>query len=504
MSYEQNYKIAQFIDRANVVHQSKYDYSLWTSYLGTAAAYHLKNVPVVCPAHGGFFTSIANHLRGSGCPHCGRLNANKHTRKNKEYYIAQAIKIHNDRYDYSLWVDVDNASDNKVTIICNSHGKFSQRPTDHIKKKAGCPECKIENAQATALIRYGKKHISQLNIPSDVLSLLDDKNWLIDQHTTQKKSIPVIASDLGVSASLVTSRCKDHNITVQRFRVSAWENEIASFIRSMGVDIETSNRSILNGKELDIFIPSANIAIEANGLYWHSEANGKDSSYHLNKTQTCEAKGIRLIHIFEDEWRNQNQQCKDTIKHLLNKSDKGCYARKATISEISWKQAKDYLNKYHLLGAGNSGSYRIGAFNPSGDLIGVMVFGHQNNERSDPSIVELKRFVTDKKNNPGLGSKMFKYAVTQKEYTKIIAFVDKRWFTGLVKDYIGFVLVNTTLPTLWWTNGNDRHHRRFETKKSLLKSNPEFNAGDTKLSMMSSCGFYRIWDCGKLKLEWIV
>ncbi|MFW6130771.1 MAG: hypothetical protein ACOC56_06250, partial [Atribacterota bacterium] len=53
--------------------------------------------------------------------------------------------------------------------------------------------------------------------------------------------------------------------------------------------------------ELDIYLPDFNIAIEYNGLYWHSELNGKDRNYHLNKTNICENENIQLIHIFEDE-----------------------------------------------------------------------------------------------------------------------------------------------------------------------------------------------------------
>lgn len=128
-----------------------------------------------------------------------------------------------------------------------------------------------------------------------------------------------------------------------------------------------------------------------------------------------------------------------------------------------------------------------------------MVFGQLNNENSKTGI-ELKRFITNKKNNPGLGSKMFKYAITQKQYSTIIAFVDRRWFTGLVKQYIGFNLINIIKPAVWWTDGNRRYHRRFLTKKQLIDNGCD--PSKSKRALLAEMGYSRIWDAGKLKLAW--
>lgn len=75
-----------------------------------------------------------------------------------------------------------------------------------------------------------------------------------------------------------------------------------------------NDKKVLNGKELDIYIPSKNLAIEYNGLYWHSDKatlekndipNKETRMYakyrHIEKTKLCKEKNIRLIHIFEDD-----------------------------------------------------------------------------------------------------------------------------------------------------------------------------------------------------------
>ena len=493
---QKNHKIQQFIKRANETHNNKYDYSLWVSYGGTGKDYHTKNIPVVCPIHGKFLTSVANHLRGAGCPECAKTKPKN--KKRLKYFIDKANKVHNNVYDYSLWVDVNNTSTDTVIIICKKHGKFNQTPANHIDKKAGCPKCAIEKRQTTCLQKYGTKFSAQKHISQEVLTNIEDCDWLKKQHEILLKSVPQIAKELGVSDSMVTTYMKKHNISVKRLKTSTGENQLISFLKTLNVKISTHNRSILDGQEIDIYLPEYNIAIEYNGLYWHSELH-KHANYHLDKTEKCEQKGIRLIHIFEDEWQQTPQKCKDTIRHLLGKSEKGTYARNTYIKEIPWKQAKDFLNKYHLLNAGTCGNYRIGAFDKNtDDLIGVMVFGQQNNERSNG--IELRRFVTNKKNNPGLGSKMFNFAITQNNYKEIIAFVDRRWFTGLVKDHIGFEKIDVTIPAIWWTNGKERFHRRFITKKRINQILSEENL--TKREALYRLGYYRIYDCGKIKLKW--
>lgn len=78
------------------------------------------------------------------------------------------------------------------------------------------------------------------------------------------------------------------------------EDEVLSFIYDIfSEEIQTNIRSIISPQELDIYIPERKIAIEVDGIYWHSTNAGKDKNYHLHKTIECEKRGIQLIHITE-------------------------------------------------------------------------------------------------------------------------------------------------------------------------------------------------------------
>lgn len=68
LSVTDMYKIymgCKFKQKASVVHQDFYDYSQ-VEYVKT----HDK-VAIICPVHGVFYQSPANHLQGHGCPKCG-------------------------------------------------------------------------------------------------------------------------------------------------------------------------------------------------------------------------------------------------------------------------------------------------------------------------------------------------------------------------------------------------------------------------------------------------
>jgi len=124
----------QFIEKAKKVHGDLYDYSK-VEYDGT----HNK-VCIICPKHGEFWQTPHNHLsRKQGCPKCSG-----NTIKKNEDFIADAKKIHGDKYDYSK-VEY-KGSKNRVCIICPKHGEFWQEANAHLHG-AGCPKCKIENTK---------------------------------------------------------------------------------------------------------------------------------------------------------------------------------------------------------------------------------------------------------------------------------------------------------------------------------------------------------------------
>jgi hypothetical protein len=127
-----NFSNEEFITRANVIHNNFYDYSL-LEYVSSWI-----KVKIICPKHGIFEQSPADHLWGYSCIQCGYERAGNSNKNNTTSFINESNIVHNNIYDYSL---VDYVfSKIKVKIICLKHGIFEQSPAKHLQGQ-GCPRC---------------------------------------------------------------------------------------------------------------------------------------------------------------------------------------------------------------------------------------------------------------------------------------------------------------------------------------------------------------------------
>ncbi len=489
----------QWIEKAIEIHGGEYDYS------NTKYTKSHDYIEIICKEHGTFMQKAYSHLNGRGCKQCTnkKLHAprigNKYGLTAQEEFLKRAHAVHGDRYDYSS--AVYKHTHGKLIVICSEHGPFEVTPKNHTQAKSGCKKC------------YHKS-ISERQFLSQEEFLQSAKEVHGDRYD-YSKSVYTRATDN------IIIGCKKHGDFFQlatvhihqksgcpscTHRISNAEIEVGDFIESLGVTVNRNDfktlKPILGRAELDIVLPDLGVAIEYCGLIWHSDKFKSTKYRHLKKHKACEELGIRLITIFEDEWLHQRSIVESFLTHLVGKSPRGCPGRKTQIHEITWKQSKYFLDKHHFLSSGSPAKYRIGAFDYDDNLVGVMTFGTPSDERGATGIVEMKRFVTDKSNHPGLGSKMFKHAINIWEFTEVLAFVDRRWFQGKFKMISGFEQKGETEPAVWWTNGRQRRKRRAFTK-SELKELDKFKDTDlSKRAMLAQLGWYRLWDCGKLKMVW--
>lgn len=283
------------------------------------------------------------------------------------------------------------------------------------------------------------------------------------------------------------------------FKQSKMENEIYDFIRQYIKNID-KNSNILGRQELDIYLPDHNIAIEFDGLYWHSDLY-KDKNYHLNKTRECEKLGIQLIHIFEDEWLVKQEIVKSRLKNLLGLNSRRIGARQVTIKEIDSKTKNKFLTKYHIQGEDRS-SIKLGAYY-NNELIGVMTFSKPRvfmGKKITKDTWELSRFATISDTyTPGLASRMLTHFERNYKPRVIESFADRRWSQGNLYYKLGFEFIHQTEVNYYYFINNKKRYHRYNFRKSELKNFENYSPEKTEKQIMDEAGYLRIYDCGNYK-----
>jgi hypothetical protein len=262
-------------------------------------------------------------------------------------------------------------------------------------------------------------------------------------------------------------------------KISKPESEILEYLQELlpNTLIEQSNRKILSGKELDLYIPSRNLAIEFDGIYWHSVNAGKDKNYHLEKTLECEKQGIQLLHIFESEWYNKKEIWKSIIAAKLGIFKRRLYARKCSIQEIDSKAARAFLDKNHLSGFANA-KVHLGLFHEE-ELVSVLSYG---TSRFNPNKeLEIIRFAS-LLNTQVVGglSKLVKH-INQ----PLTTFADRRYSSSLNNSYSKFMILDSISGPAFWAYDSGELKHRLGFQKHLLKNKIEnFDASRTAMDMI--------------------
>lgn len=481
-----------FIKKAREIHGDKYDYSKTNLDKRDKKG----RVCIICPKHGEFWQNPFSHLKGFGCSKCGKEKTAKTQTLTTEKFIEKAKKVHGDKYDYSN--TIYKGCYNDVSIICPIHGEYSQQASVHLNGH-GCPKCANE-ANSIVLLSNTEEFIKKAII------IHGDKNdYKLVDYKGAKTPVTIICEKGHIYTQMPNKHLSGHCCPYCTNNVSQQEKEIGIFIKELGFDIKTNNRNLLSEtKELDIIIPSKQIAIEYDGLYWHNELKKQDKKYHLNKTIECNKKGIRLIHIFEDEWINKQEIVKSRLKAILGVTDNKIPARKCGIRKVERKECKEFLNKNHIQGSVNS-SIKYGLYY-NNELVSVMTFckprknlGQEGNNNG----YELLRFC-NKLDTIVIGgaSKLFKYFLKEYNPKSVISYADRRWNTGEVYEKMGFIFDHFSEPNYFYIIGQQRYNR-FNYRKDLLVKQG-FDKNKSEHQIMLERGIYRIYDCGTKVYKWSV
>lgn len=383
----------------------------------------------------------------------------------------------------------------------------AKRQETFLKRWGGHPQQTAEVKQkkiANTMDKYGVEHTAQLQHVIDKIQLSKEQTYqqqyqFIIEYVTSLSEPALrtdIAKHLGVSLNVVSRCIEKYKLPFKEVDIgsSVGEKELVEFLRNNGIiNIVENDREILNGKEIDIYLPDYNLAIEFNGIYWHSEKYGKDMHYHFEKTKACEAKGIQLLQIWDTEWADPIKQdiWKSMILSKLGKYDLIIYARKTRVSVVSKKEAREFLNNHHLSGA-TAIKNAFGLYY-NNELVMIATFAQSRYSKQVNT--ELTRLCT-KRNCLVIGgaSKLFSH----QPHDKFVSYANARYSNGNVYKKTNMQYVSYTKPNYWYIVGSRLENRLQYQKHKLASKLDWFDSTLTEHENMHRNGYYRVWDCGNL------
>jgi hypothetical protein len=296
---KQRYSNEKFIEKANIIHNYKYDYSLVNYYKTN------QKIKIICPEHGEFKQVANSHLMGCGCKKCSNVS----NFLTKKQFIEKAILIHNDKYNY-ININYINTK-TKIKIFCNGCQEyFWQTPNSHLSGK-NCNNCnKTKKLNTETFIE--KSEIVH-NYKYDYST-----SFYINSRTKIKIICPIHGEFEQLSSSHIRGcGCKKCNVK------SRGEKDIEKFLIKNKINY-IKEKSFDNCKykkllKFDFYLIDSNICIEFDGKHHfeiHNHFGGNDEFLKIKmrdkiKDEYCKNNNIILIRIKYDD------NIKESLKNNL-------------------------------------------------------------------------------------------------------------------------------------------------------------------------------------------
>lgn len=410
-----------------------------------------------------------------------------------------------------LMEDIDHRK-NLENIFINRHGINNPAKSDEIKKKISISVSNPENQKIrkkkykeTSIRKYGTDHPSKSKIvrekiskikkdkftkrlPDDI-SLISFNDPIQMHHNKCNKNFEIYRSLFFFRERSGHQICTECNPITKEW--SSAEKEVLDFVASI-YDKDIIENAMVHSKDIDIYLPLEKLAIEYNGIYWHSELH-KSKYHHANKSSALHDNGIQLLHIWEDDWLYRQEIVKSIISGYLGRH-KRIFARKCKIIKLQFKDCKDFVKNCHLQGIVPATLY-YGLFY-EGELVQIMSFKKISN------YWEISRLCS-KLNTQIVGgaSKLFKKFLIDNNPDKVITYCNMDYFSGDSYEKLGMNFVGKTSPSYWYINLNSSTKVRLARNK-FQKHKIGMGSKKTEAEIMNEKKFIRIYNSGNKKFEY--
>lgn len=445
------------------------------------------------------------------------INRNYQNKKNEISFRTKWLET--DNITQRLYHIINNIDEIPICKSCNNLVKFKQFKSGYNEycSKFCATQGEERNAnmvanhdyddvfkkvRAKTLEKYGDEHYYRTEDFKEKSRKIKEERYGNPYYNNMEKNRETNLERYGVESLLLLpeqqQKMQDKKIELYGYNgivnfkgnTSKAELELLEFLNSLGYKFE-KNHDILGNREIDAYCDELKLGIEYCGLYWHSSAY-KNDDYHIDKMRRCNAKGIQLITIFEDEWLLRKQQVKNFIKAKLGIFDSRIYARKCNVIEV--EKPFDFFESFHIQGRPNV-IEKAFALCYNNEMLGCVSYSkhHRNNGIN----TKLSRLAF--KNGiqcVGGASKLIKTSLSLLNTDIVVTWSDNRWTDGTLYEKCGFVLDEHLRHDHFFVKNNIRYK-----KQSMKKSKTGCPDNITEIDFAKMNGYETIHDCGKKR--WI-
>lgn len=444
-----------------------------------------------------------NHLKGS--ENHKKLISKRASTNIKKYGVLHPMKSN---------MIKDKHKDTMITKYGVEHALqntlLNQKRKNTNLKKYGIEEAIISDTVIakitnTNISKYGVENSRQSILSLFAQGVLFDKNKF--EQVLTGKTLDEAKDHLDVALRTIINYANKYNLrhifsNVKMTKIESKINEL--LLNVIGSDnYQINSRSVIKNQELDFYIANKNLAIEVNGLYWHTQVGGSDRSnnYHLNKWKECNKLGITLLQFTNIDIEKNWQLVESKIKRYLGISVPIIGARKLEIS-INTLPAieREFMNTWHLQGHNSSRNLVLSA-TYNDEIVAMSTWKYKDGQ------AELVRFATNINYSfPGLLSKMISKFIKEVNFCgKIISYSNNCYGNGNAYLQCGFILDSITPPGYWYTLNYLTLESRIKYQKHKLSKLFNLSESDildkTEWQIMQDQGYDRYWDAGHIK--WI-
>jgi hypothetical protein len=349
-----------------------------------------------------------------------------------------------------------------------------------------------EKIKNTNIDRYGT---TSHNVDIVVLENLKSFTWL--QQELSSKPVFQIAQELKCSESYINKWARIHNLSNRVAKYSE-EVEVSSYLTDCcglksedlilnSFDVIGTGSGKLGRRQIDIFIPKNNLAIEINGLYYHQN----NKTRHKEKLDLATDKQIKLIQFWDYQWNSKQDICKSIINNFIG-TNKKIYARKCEIKVVSFQDYSIFMNNNHMHGVATA-SIRYGLYF---DDILVSCIGFGRSRYSKKHSWELIRYANILNTNVVGGFSRLLNHFKSNNMGSIISYCDLMLFTGNMYEKSGFTCLGNTNPNFFYFKGFAIKSRESMQKHKLATILKDFDPELTANQNLLNNGWSKVWNCG--------